>query len=141
MSDATTAPTESKSSLVFTEPGCRTELRVGALLVLAGTFLWNFVGPAMAIKIAIVGLPLVLVGTVLQALGVGTKQGFPWKLGLSMLILGGAMCYDFRYRDVPGGPIAIVLVGPLLASAGVWITAWWPVAVITQRRAAMAAVV
>ncbi|MEK7413016.1 MAG: hypothetical protein AAB263_06845 [Planctomycetota bacterium] len=137
MNDPAKPQAESLFSLVFTRPGCRTELRLGALLVLAGTFLWNFVGPTMAIKIALAGIPLVLIGTVLQALGIGSKRGFPWKLGLSMLILGGAMCYDFRYRDVPGGPLLLVLVGPILASAGLWITLWWPIATLTQRRAAL----
>ena len=121
-------------SFAFTDPGCRTELRVGALLVLAGTFLWNFVGPSVAIKLAIVGAPLVLVGTVLQALGVGGHGGFPWKLGLAMLILGGAMSYDFRYREVPGGPQFMLLVGPILAGTGAWIAAWWPVAALIRRR-------
>ena len=130
---AAALPAPRKAWLVFTEPGCRTELRVGALLVLAGTFLWNFAGPALAMKLAVLGLPLLAIGTVLQ---VRTPAAFPWRMGLAMLLLGGAMCWDFRYRDAPGTPVSMLLIGPILASAGAWLLLWWPVALVIRRRRA-----
>ncbi len=123
--------------LQFTLPGCRTELRLGALLVLAGTFLWNFAGPALAMKLAVVGLPLLIVGAALQALR-SSRQGvdaYPWKLAVAMLILGVPMCWDFRYRDAPGAAVQVLLVGPILAIAGAWLALWWPVAAMNLRRA------
>ena len=123
--------------LQFTLPGCRTELRLGALLVLAGTFLWNFAGPSLAMKLAVIGLPLLIVGAVLQAL-LSARQGvdaYPWKLAAAMLMLGLPMCFDFRYRDAPGGELQLLLVGPILALAGGWLALWWPVSALNLRRA------
>jgi len=130
---AAPAPAPRKAWLQFTHPGCRTELRVGALLVLAGTFLWNFAGPSLSVKLAIVGLPLLAVGTVLQAVR-GTR-GYPWRLAIAMLILGLPMCWDFRYRDIPGGELHVLLIGPILAVAGAWLALWWPLAALNQRKA------
>lgn len=127
--------------LQFTLPGCRTELRLGALLVLAGTFLWNFAGPSLAMKLAVIGLPLLIVGAALQAL-LSARQGvdaYPWKLAVAMLILGVPMCFDFRYRDAPGADLQMLLVGPILAVAGGWLALWWPVSVMNLRRARMEA--
>lgn len=134
MTDATTAPTPQaapapapakRSAFRFTDDGCLSELRFGALLVLAGTFLWNFVGPTWAMRVAMVGAPFLLVGVVMQAIAARRGiPGMPWKLGLAMLVLGAAMCVDFRFRDQPGGPLSVVLVGPILAGSGVWILLW-----------------
>lgn len=143
MTDATTsaasvepAAKAKKASFAFTTDGCRSELRLGALLVLAGTFLWNFVGPTWAMRVAIVGLPLLLVGVVLQALAARRGvPGMPWKLGIAMLILGAAMTWDFRYRDIPGGTMDVVLVGPILAVSGIWILLWLPLSAAWLRRA------
>jgi hypothetical protein len=135
VTDSPTAPR--RAWLQFTLPGCRTELRIGALFVLAGTFLWNFAGPALAMKLAILGLPLVAIGAVLQAL-LSAKHGvdaYPWKLAVAMLLLGVPMCWDFRYRDVPGETVQLLLVGPILAIAGAWLALWWPVAMFNLRRA------
>ncbi len=131
------APVAKRAWLQFTGPGCRTELRLGAFLVLTGTFLWNFAGPSLAMKLAIVGLPLLLVGTVLQALRAG--HAYPWKLAVAMLLLGLPMCWDFRYRDAPDGPLNLLLVGPILAISGAWLALWWPVALRQARRAGVAA--
>jgi len=141
MTDTMTAPGQPapqihRPLLQFTLPGCRTELRLGALLVLAGTFLWNFVGPAVAIKIAILGLPLVLVGAITQTLA--ARRGvdaYPWKMAVAMLALGVPMCFDFRYRDAPGDTVHILLVGPFLAASGAWLAIWWPISAILLRRA------
>jgi hypothetical protein len=123
--------------LQFTFPGCRSELRLGALLVLAGTFLWNFAGPSLAMRLAVIGLPLLVVGAMLQALK-ESRQGidaYPWKLAVAMLLLGVPMCWDFRYRDAPGTPVSMLLIGPILASAGAWLLLWWPVSHSTSTRA------
>lgn len=121
----------------FTHPGCRTELRLGALLVLAGTFLWNFAGPALAMRIALLGLPLLAIGAVLQALREARRgiDAFPGKLALAMLALGVPMCWDFRFRDGPGEPLQILLVGPILAASGGWLLLWWGVDAWLRRRA------
>lgn len=114
----------------FTYPGCRTELRVGVLLLLSGTFLWNFAGPALAIKLALAGAPLLAFGAVMQALG--TPRSYPWKLAVAMLALGLPMCWDFRFRDDPSGELQLLLVGPLLAGAGAWLALWWLVAAMRR---------
>lgn len=141
MTDAAPAPTPPaaapppKTGFKFTLPGCRTELRLGALLVLSGAFLWNFVGPTVAMRLIVVGAPLFLVGVVTQALA--ARRGIdamPWKLGLCMLALGGAMCWDFRFREVPGGEMSLVLVGPVLAAAGLWLSLWTLPAQLWLRR-------
>ncbi len=136
MTDApTTAPASARRGLLqFTFPGCRTELRLGALLVLAGTFLWNFAGPTLAIRIAVLGLPLLAVGAVLQALQANRAAGsYPWKLAVAMLVLGLPMCWDFRFRDAPGEPMQLLLVGPILAASGAWLALWWAVAALRAR--------
>jgi hypothetical protein len=130
------APPAKKPAFRFTDDGCVTELRLGALLVLMGTFLWNFVGPTWAMRLAVVGGPLLLIGVVMQALAARRGvPGMPWKLGVAMLVLGVAMTWDFRYRDIPGGPMAVVLVGPILAVSGAWILLWQPLASAWLRRA------
>lgn len=101
--------------------------------MLAGTFLWNFAGPALSMKLALVGLPLLAVGAVLQALK--ETQGYPWRLALAMLALGLPMCWDFRYREIPGGEVHMLLIGPILAVAGGWLALWWPLAARNERRA------
>jgi hypothetical protein len=139
VTDSPTTP--HRAWLQFTLPGCRTELRLGALLVLAGAFLWNFAGPALAMKLAILGLPLLAVGAALQAL-LSARRGidaYPWKLAVAMLILGVPMCWDVRYRDVPGEAVQLLLVGPILALAGAWLALWWPVDLISRRLARAAA--
>ena len=55
-----------KAWLTFTDDGCRTELRIGALLVLVAVFVWLWLGPDIASRLALVGLPLLLVGGALQ---------------------------------------------------------------------------
>lgn len=131
----TTAPASARRGLLqFTLPGCRTELRIGALLVLAGTFLWNFAGPTLAIRIAVLGLPLLAAGAVLQALQARrTPESYPWKLAVAMLVLGLPMCWDFRFRDAPGEPVQMLLVGPILAASGAWLALWWAVAALRAR--------
>ena len=139
---AAAGPAAKKASFAFPPAACRSELRLGALLVLAGTFLWNFVGPTWAMRVAVVGAPLLLVGVVMQALAARRGlPGMPWKLGVAMLILGVAMTWDFRYRDLPGGPMGVVLVGPILAVSGAWILLWLPFAArwLRQARAGEAA--
>lgn len=125
------------SGFVFTDPGCRTEIRLGALLVLGAVFLWLFLGPVMCSRIYLLGAPLLLVGVPIQALQARRdgRPGFPWKLGLTMTIGGLMMAWggliglpDLRFRETVTGPVQTQPVGPLLAAAGAWILIWWPVA-------------
>jgi hypothetical protein len=60
-------PQRSRFAIVFTEDGCRTDLRLGALLILAAVFLWWFLGPDVCSKAYLVGAPLFFFGVVMQA--------------------------------------------------------------------------
>jgi hypothetical protein len=135
---APSAPTMPVASgFAFTDAGCRTEVRLGGLLVLAAVFLWLFLGPAMCGRIFLVGAPLLLVGIPLQAWQGRTqgRPGYPWKLGVAFALMGAVMVLghwlglpDLCYRERVGGPLLVQPIGWLLAAAGIWILAWWPVA-------------
>jgi hypothetical protein len=118
------------TGFAFTDPGCRTEVRLGALLVLAAVFLWLFFGPVICSRIFMIGGPLLLIGVPIQALQARRdgRPGYPTKLGLVMAWGGIIGLPDLRYREAVGGPIETQPVGPLLAAAGLWILMWWPVA-------------
>lgn len=143
MSDAATTPTApdpavppaqpaapAASAFCFTDPGCRTEVRLGALIILGAVFLWLFFGPTFCSRLYLVGAPLLLVGIPLQALQARRdgRPGYPWKLGLALTIGGALMWPDLRYRETIGGPVHVQEIAPLLLAAGVWIMAWWPLA-------------
>ncbi len=133
------AKTEPKPGFTFTDPGCRTEVRLGALLVLAAVFLWLWLGPETSSRLYMVGAPLLLIGIPIQAIqGRKGRPGYPWKIGLAFAIGGALMWPDLRYREsieaarhfanlLPVQPVA-----PLLLGAGVWILAWWPYARSTR---------
>ena len=126
-----------KKGFAFTDPGCRTDIRVGALLILGAVFLWLWFGPQTSAKIYLVGAPLLLWGVPWQAWQ--TRQGrpgFPWKLGLAMSLLGAAMWPGLRYQNGPGDAIEVQIIAPLLTAAGIWILLWWPVAWVGARHAA-----
>lgn len=113
----------------FTDPGCRTEVRLGALIILGAVFLWLFFGPTFCSRLYMVGAPLLLIGIPIQALQSRQgRPGYPWKLGLAITIGGALMWPDLRYREVIGGPVHVQEISPLLLAAGIWILAWWPVA-------------
>jgi len=117
------------NGFTFTDDGCRTELRLGALLLMAGVFLWAFLGPQKSSWLVIAGIPLLLLGVPLQAFQARKgRPGFPWKVGLSFAALGLSMCYDLRYREEVGGPMHIQPVAYYLLLAGLWILVWWPLA-------------
>jgi hypothetical protein len=125
------APASSASSgFCFTDPGCRTEVRLGALIILAAVFLWLWLGPTMSSRLYLIGAPLLLIGIPIQAIQARRdgRPGYPWKLGLAMAIGGALMWPDLRYRESPTGPVYVQEVSPLLLAAGVWILAWWPFA-------------
>ncbi len=129
------APAPAKISFAFTDAGCRTEIRVGALLVLVGVFMWGWLGPAWASPLAWLGVPLVLVGVVLQIrdghrLG---RPGYPWKLGIAMGIFGLIMASDLTYRERFDGPLAVQLTAILLVIPGVWMLAGWPMYRLLRR--------
>ena len=142
MSDAITTPPASDpaassepakpaaSAFCFTDPGCRTEVRLGALIVLAAVFLWLFFGPTVCSRLYLVGAPLLLIGIPIQAIQARRdgRPGYPWKLGVVLTIGGALMWPDLRYREAIDGPVHVQEIAPLLLAAGVWIMAWWPLA-------------
>lgn len=119
-----------KAGFAFTDPGCRTDLRLGALIVLGAVFLWLWWGPSASSRLYLAGAALLLWGVPLQAIQARRdgRPGYPWKLGLAMALGGGVMWPDLRYRDIAGGDVHVQEVAPLLLFAGAWILAWWPVA-------------
>ena len=120
---------QSGGAFCFTDPGCRTEVRLGALIILGAVFLWLFFGPTFCSRLYMVGAPLLLIGIPIQAIQSRQgRPGYPWKLGLAITIGGAFMWPDLRYREVIGGPVHVQEIAPLLLMAGVWILAWWPVA-------------
>ena len=129
---AEAAPSEAKPrwwQITVTDPGCRTDVRLGGLLVMGSVFLWLFAGPALSAKGLILGGLLLLWGIPAQAIQARSgRPGYPWKMGLAFAVLGLAMIPDLRYREVPGGPIGVQIMAPALAIAGLWVLAWWPVA-------------
>lgn len=124
----------------FTDDGCRTEIRIGALLVLMAVFLWLWLGPATSTKLYFVGLPLLLVGVPIQAIQARRegRPGFPTKLGL-VLTLGGLLMWpDLTYRVSVTGSLHAQPVAPMLVVAGAWMLLWWPVARLKPASAAPA---
>jgi hypothetical protein len=121
-------PQPKKPWFTFTDDGCRTEVRLGGLLVAAGVFLWLWLGPPIAGKLCGAGMLLLLVGVPIQAVQTWSgRPGYPWKLGLGMAVLGGAMWPDLTYRLHPDGPLAVQEIAWFLAGSGAWILLWWPV--------------
>ncbi len=118
------------TGFAFTDPGCRSDVRLGALIVLGAVFLWLWWGPSASSRLYLSGAALLLFGVPLQAFQSrrDARPGYPWKLGLAMAIGGGVMWPDLRYRDIAGGPVHVQEVAPLLLIAGAWILAWWPLA-------------
>ena len=124
----------SKKAFAFTDPGCRTDIRAGALLILGAVFLWLWFGPQTSAKIYLVGAPLLVWGVPWQALQARSgRPGFPWKLGLAMTLLGIAMWPGLRFQNGPGEPVEVQIIAPLLTAAGAWILLWWPVALLGLR--------
>lgn len=126
---APAAPTPKKPGFAFTDPGCRSDVRVGSLLVLAALFLWLWFGPQTSARIFLAGIPLLLWGIPWQAIQ-GWRQrrpGYPWKLGLAMTAMGIATWVDLRFRETPTAAIQVQIIAPLLTGAGAWILLWWPV--------------
>lgn len=120
---------ERKPLIVFTDDGCRSEIRLGALLILAAVFFPLFFGPALCVKIGLVGLLLVLIGVPLQALeGRGkARPGYPWKLALAFVAGGLFMVWDLLWREQISDPIRLQELPMLCVIAGIWMLAWWPV--------------
>ena len=123
-------PPAPDSGFCFTDPGCRTDVRVGALLVLAAVFLWLWWGPTVSSRIYLVGVPFLLAGVPLQAFEArrSGRPGYPLKLGLVLLIGGGLMWPDLCYREQVGQALHVQEVAPLLVCAGAWMVGWWPLA-------------
>jgi len=121
--------TQEKRGFAFTDPGCRTDVRIGSLLILAALFLWLWFGPQTSARIFLVGAPFLAWGVPLQAIQAWRqgRPGYPWKLGLAMTAMGIFTWMDLRFREVPGGSVQVQVIAPLLTAAGVWILLWWPI--------------
>jgi hypothetical protein len=122
------------ASVTFTDDGCRLEVRVGALLAIASVFLWQFLpgfvngGTTVCAFGWLAGTILVVAGIPIQALQARSgRPGYPWKLGLALCALGGAMLWDLRFRDAPGAPLHLHQTAMMLSAPGLWIMLWWPV--------------
>ncbi len=129
--DVPAAPAKPKRPpFQFTGVGCRTDVRVGSLLVLIAVFLWLWFGPQTSARIFLAGVPFLLWGVPWQAIQARRdgRPGFPWKLGIAMTVLGVAQWCDLRYREWPGGEIGVQVIAPMLTACGVWILLWWPIA-------------
>lgn len=125
----------SKPAFTFTDPGCRTEVRLGTLLVLAAVFLWLWLGPQKASWLYLIGAPLLLVGIPIQAIQARQgRPGYPWKIGIAFTVGALVMGPGLLYRDGIGdAPLHVQMVVPLLLIAGVWVLLWWPVALRLRR--------
>lgn len=111
------------AGMVFTHDGCRVEIRLGALLILAAVFLWLLLGPRICTLIYLLGLPLFVFGVVAQARDARNRgrPGYPLRLGLILTIGALAMTPDLIYRETVGGPLGIHPMAPMLGLAGLWI--------------------
>ncbi len=121
----------------FTDPGCRTDVRLGALLLVAAIFLLPFSaiikgGPTLMNQVGLVGAALLLWGIPWQAIQ-GWRQGrpgYPWKLAIVLGAMAPVMFMDVRYRENLGDHFSgirySIPVGVLLA-ASLWTLLWWPV--------------
>ncbi len=134
--DATVAAPVPKKAFTFTDDGCRTEIRLGILLILAAVFVWLWLGPRWSAGLYFLGLPLVLLGVPLHARDArrAARPGYPLKLGLILTIGAILMWPDLLYREMVGGPLQVQPMAPLLLVAGLWILAWWPVARRSETR-------
>jgi hypothetical protein len=136
MTTVPAAPSESsdkdkkKDGFAFTDPGCRWDVRLGVLLVLAAVFLWLWLGPAKSSRLYLLGAPFLLYGVPMQAFQARRdgRPGFPWKVGLTMTIGGLLMWPDLMYQESITDKAHVQPVAYLLVIAGAWILAWWPLA-------------
>ena len=126
VSEAKKDKKKKKEPFCFTDPGCRTDVRFGALLIVAATFLWNFIGPEKAVLLLVLSIPFLWIGVVLQALQARNEQrpGYPWKLAITLGVIGFLMIPDQVYRATPDGPLQVQLQAPVLFLSGLWIFAW-----------------
>jgi hypothetical protein len=121
---------EHPGGFTFTDGGCRTELRLGALLTLMGVFFWQFSLP-WAQRFLLIGLPLVLIGVPWQAFDARRygRPGYPWKLAIALTVIGLALLSDQFYRTSITSPTQLMWPWvPSLIFAGIWMLVWWPVA-------------
>jgi hypothetical protein len=113
-----------------TDDGCRTEIRVGGLLMFVGLFGWQWlIGPKWGTWLMASGALAILVGVPVQALEARRgRPGYPWKLGIILTAFAGALLVDLTYREQVGGPLLAHPAGWFFLGAAVWTLGWWPVA-------------
>lgn len=126
----------------FTDPGCRSEVRLGILIVLAAVFLWLWLGPANSALLYLCGVPLLVVGIPLQAWQArhASRPGYPLKMGVILALGGAFMSVDSLYREYVDGPLGVQPMGPLLLLPGLWIIAFYFYARRPAKAAAASAV-
>ncbi len=123
-----------KKGFTFTDDGCRVELRLGILLVIAATFLWQFLATSASSSIAhimaFLGLGLMLIAIPLQALDAKkySRPGYPIKIGIIFTVMGLLMLADNMYRERWDESLHIIFPwGVLLPITGTWTLLWWPI--------------
>lgn len=118
---------DKRPAFTFTDDGCRTEVRLGILIMLAAVFLWLWLGPSLSAKVYLLGVPLLAVGIPLQAIQARRqgRPGYPLKMGLVLLVGGALMWPDMLYREEIGGPLGVQPMAPLMLFPGLWIVGWW----------------
>ena len=120
---ATPAPqdqAEKRSRWTLTEDGCRTEVRLGLLLSMAGVFVWLWQGPSMAVKLYFPGFGLLLLGLWWQIRDAQTagRPGYPTKAGIILFVGGLLLSLDVMYREDVGGPLQIQPIAPMVTAVG-----------------------
>ena len=117
-----------KPSWTFTDDGCRWEVRLSLLVMLAAVFLWLFLSPPRSAPLYFIALPVFMVGVVIQAIQ-GRKQGrpgYPLKIGVILTAIGLLSIPGALYRETVDGPLGIQPMVLLMLFPGIWILGCWP---------------
>ena len=118
------------TGFAFTDSGCRSEVRFGALLIMMAVFMWLFLGPQWCAWLSVAGGVCLLIGVPWQAFESMRVQrpGYPIKLAVVFCVLGGFLLYDNRFRVRYDAAMDFHYIGWMVLLAGLWMLAWWPVA-------------
>ncbi|MHC5068520.1 MAG: hypothetical protein ACYTF0_08005 [Planctomycetota bacterium] len=118
------------TGFAFTDSGCRSEVRLGALLVMMAVFMWLFLGPTVCAWLFIIGAGCLLVGVPRQAFEARRhgRPGYPFKLGLTLSVFGAILCWDYLYREGVGQDLQVHYIAWMMFGSGLWMLAWAPLA-------------